>query len=210
MRPATCPSRSSRPLGPRWVARALESRGDLAAAEARSETAAASHRLARSLRLPDLTVAARAGREEGDDIVGLSFGIPIPPFDRNQGGIAEAEAEIVAARSEVEVARLAIEREVVAAHGRLVTSLTALRAAEGLGMSALEEGLDLLQRAFEAGKIGSAELLLYRREIVEGRRQALAAERDTWIAALDLATATGGWLPGLDLERTPMHEEIDP
>lgn len=191
------------------LSRALDGRGDLAAAEARFEVAEARRRLARALRIPDLSVAARAGREEGDDIVGISFGIPIPLFDRNRGGIAEAEAESVAARSEVEIAKLAVERQVVAAHGRLVSALVAREAAEGLGMTALEEGLDLLQRSFEAGKIGSAELLLYRRELVEGRRQAVAAVRDTWAAALELATATGGGLPGFELAETPMNEEID-
>lgn len=191
------------------LSRALDGRGDLVAAEARLDAAQARRRLARALRIPELSVAARAGREEGDDIVGLSFRIPIPLFDRNQGGLAEADAEVAAARSEIEVARLAVEQEVVAAYGRLVTALAGREAAEGLGMKALEEGLTLLQRSFETGKIGSAELLLYRRELVEGRRQALAAARDTWAAALDLAKATGGGLPGFELARTPTNEEID-
>jgi cobalt-zinc-cadmium efflux system outer membrane protein len=191
------------------LSRALDGRGDLAAAEARSQAAEARRRLSRALRIPDLSVAARARREEGDDIVGLSFGIPIRLFDRNQGALAEAEAEVAAARSEVELARLAVEREVVVAYGRFVTALAAREAAEGVGMTALEEGLTLLQRSFETGKIGSAELLLYRRELVEGRRQALAAARDTWAAALELATATGDGLPGFELAGAPMNEEID-
>lgn len=189
---------------------ALDVRGDLAAVEARADLAEARRRLARSLRFPDLSVSARAGREEGDDVVGVAIGIPLPLFDRNRGGIQEAEAEIAAARSEAEVVRLAVQREVVAAHGRLATALAAREAAEGLGMTALEEGLGLLERSFEAGKIGSAELLLYRRELVEGRRQAVAAARDAWVAALDLAAATAGRVPDLGLAGAASDEELDP
>jgi outer membrane protein, heavy metal efflux system len=178
------------------LARAVPARGDLAGAIARVEAAEARERLARALRFPDLTVAARAGREEGDDVAGVGFSLPLPLFDRNRAGIAEARAELAAARSEVELARLAARREVAAAHGRLAAALAAQRATERLGVDSLEEGLGLLERSFEAGKIGSAELLLYRRELVEGRRQALAASRDAWEAALELAVAAGGTLPG--------------
>lgn len=180
------------------LGRAMATRGDLAAAAARIEAAESGRRLARALGFPDVTVAARAGHEEGDDLAGIGIAVPIPLFDRNQGGIARADAEIVAARGEHEVVKLAARREVSAAHGRLVAALTARRTAERLGVTPLEEGLTLLERSFEAGKIGSAELLLYRRELVEGRRQALAATRDVWEAALDLAVATGGDLPGLN------------
>lgn len=180
------------------LSRSMTERGDLAAAAARLEAAEARRRLARALRIPDLTVAARVGREEGDDIAGLGIAVPIPLFDRNQGGIARAEAEIAVMRSEHELARLSARRELSAAHGRLEAALAAQRATERFGVTPLEEGLALLERSFEAGKIGSAELLLYRRELVEGRRQVLAASRDVWEAAMDMAIAAGGVLPGMD------------
>jgi cobalt-zinc-cadmium efflux system outer membrane protein len=189
------------------LSRALSVRGDLAAATARVEAAEARRRLARALRIPDLTVGARARREEGDDVTSLSVGIPIPLFDRNQGRIAEAEAEIAAARSELALAELSARREVAAAYGQLDAALAALQATERLGVTPLEEGLALLERSFEAGKIGAADLLLYRREILEGRRQALEASAEAWEAAVDLAVALGGGLPG---SRGSRPEEVEP
>ncbi|MEM9290524.1 MAG: TolC family protein [Acidobacteriota bacterium] len=174
------------------MVQALAGRGDVEAASARVEAAQARHRLAQALRRPDLTVSARSGREEGDDISGLAFSIPIPVFQRQRGEIAESSSGIQIASSELDTSRWLARREIAAAHGRLMSALEAQRATEDLGVAPLEEGLSLLERAFDAGKIGAAELLLYRRELIDGRREALAAERDVWLAGVELMIATGG------------------
>lgn len=177
--------------------RALADRGDLEAARARVEAAEARVRLARAERIPNLTLALRAEREEGDDIAGLGVSLPLPLFDRNQGGIAEAESELAATRADLAIRKLTVRREIAAAHSRLTTSLEALRLARRLGMTPLEEGLELLERSFEAGKVGAVELLVYRRELVAGRRQVIEAEAEAWGSAMELAQAAGAPLPGL-------------
>ncbi|MFP3940921.1 MAG: TolC family protein, partial [Thermoanaerobaculia bacterium] len=169
------------------------------------EAGAARRALARSERMPDVTAGLRAGREEGDDIVGLGLTIPIPLFDRNQGAVAEADAELAGARAELAVTDLAVRREVAAARARLVAALEALEAAESLGLAALEDGLELVERSFDAGKIGSAEVILFRRELVEARRQSVEARVEAFRAAVDLAVVTGEALPGtewLDIAET--------
>lgn len=176
----------------------IADRGDLAAARAQVAAAEARLRLARSERIPDLTVAARAAREEGEDVVGLGFALPLPLFQRNQGAIAAAEAELATARADLAVTELAVRREVAAAHARLEAALEARGLAERLGVTPLEEGLTLLERSFEEGKIGAAELLVYRRELVEGRRQSVAADAEAWEATAALAIAVGAPLPGLE------------
>lgn len=187
------------------LARAAEARGDLAAARARVEAGAARRALARAERIPDVTAGLRAGREEGDDIVGLGLTIPIPLFDRNQGAITEADAELAGARAELAVTELAVRREVAAARARLVAALEALDAAESLGLAALEDGLELVERSFDAGKIGSAEVILFRRELVEARRQSVEARVEAFRAAVELAVVAGAALPGtewLDIAET--------
>jgi len=189
------------------VAEAMSSRRDLAAARVGVEMSEARLRLARAERVPDLTVEARASREEDDDLVGLGLAVPLPLFERNQGRIAEAEAAILAAEADLAARELAVRREVAEAHGRLTASLDARRLADRLGVTPLEEGLALLERAFEAGKIGAAELLLYRRELVEGQRRAIEARAQVWEAATALAVATGTAPAGAEsLE----DEEVEP
>ena len=183
---------------------AFAGRGDLRAARSAIEAAAERVRLARSGRVPDLTVSARVGREEGDDLAGINLGLPLPLFDRNQGQIARAAAELSIARADLAARELVVRREVTAAHVRFEAALEAHRSAERLGVTSLEDGLGLVERSFEAGRIGAAELLLFRRELVEGRRQAVAADAEVWSAALELVAAVGAGLPGwewLDVER---------
>lgn len=180
------------------LSRAMAVRGDLEAARSRVEAAEARLRLARADRLPNLTLGLRAGREEGDDIAGFGLSLPLPLFERNQGGIAAAEAELAATRADLALQELAVRREVATAHTRLTASLEARRLARRLGMTPLEEGLELLERSFEAGKVGAAELLVYRRELVAGRRQVIEAEAEAWESSMELAVAAGTPLPGLE------------
>jgi cobalt-zinc-cadmium efflux system outer membrane protein len=180
------------------LSRSQGSRGDLRAAGHRVEAAEARLQLQRSRRAPDLTVGVRAGREEGQDLTGVSIALPLPLIQRNQGEIARAEAELSSARAELAVIELAAQREIAAAHGRLTAALEGQRLSERLGVTPLEEGLELVQRSYDAGKIGAVELLLFRRELVEGRRQLVAARAEAWEAAMELAVAAGAPLPGLE------------
>ena len=59
----------------------------------------------------------------------------------------------------------------------------------------LEESLELLRRAFEEGKIGATELLLFRRELVESRREYVETLSDAWRARVALDLATGRLAP---------------
>ncbi len=69
---------------------------------------------ARSERAPDLEIEAgvrknRGGLADGDKEAFADVGIRLPLFNRNQGGIAAAEADLAAARLEEERIRLALE-----------------------------------------------------------------------------------------------------
>ncbi|MDY7091541.1 MAG: TolC family protein [Acidobacteriota bacterium] len=178
--------------------RSRQARGDLRAARLRVNAAEERLQLARKERIPDLTLGVRAGREEGQDLTGVSVAFPLPVIQRNQGAIARGEAELSTARAELAVTELAAGREIATAHGRLTAALEGQQLAQRLGVTPLEKGLELVQRSFDAGKIGAAELLLFRRELVEGRRQLVAARGEAWEAAMELAVAAGVPLPGLE------------
>ena len=54
------------------------------------------------------------------------------------------------------------------------------------------ESLGLLERSFTAGKMGLSDLLVFRRELIEARREHIEATAEAWMAriALDLAVGT--------------------
>ena len=172
--------------------RALENRADLAAL--RREVERAEHRVAleRSLAVPNLEVEAFGAREEGDDLLGVSAGIALPVFDRNRGGIAESEAAVDRVAAQLAAAELMAGREVVAAHGHYQAAAEAVTALDELVVESLGESLRLLERAIEAGELAATDVLLLRRELVEGRRERIEAAGEMWLARIDLELAVGG------------------
>lgn len=171
--------------------RALAERADLAALRRERSRSERRVTLERSLASPNLEVGAFSKREEGAEVHGLRAGIALPVFDRNQGGIAEAEASVGRAAAELATAELAARREVSAAYGHYEAAAEAVTALEGLVLESLTESLGLLRRAVESGELSATDVLLLRRELVEGQRERIRAAGELWIARTDLELAVG-------------------
>ena len=155
---------------------ALERRDDLRALRREEQAAADQVRLQRSLARPNLVARAFREQEEGtDDITGAGVAIALPLFNRNRGPIAEAEAAAARARAERELAEIAVRNEVASALAAYQAASAGADVLRRLLVGTLEENLALLQRSFEEGKIGRTDLLLFRRELVEGQREFLEA-----------------------------------
>lgn len=182
------------------VERAVAARPDLAANREALEASRRQVELQRSLALPNLRAGLFSQREEVDDIIGAMIGIAIPLFDRNQGGIARAEAEETGAAADLASAELAVRRSVADARARYLAAAEAVAALDELVVGTLEESLALLGRAMEAGKVSAGDVLVLRRELVEAQRQHVQAELDLAVAQSDLRLAVAGpFLPS----RTP-------
>lgn len=184
-------------LGPlaELTRRALDDRADLAALSREAERSERRVALERALAVPNLELGAFASREEGDDVVGLRAGIAVPIFNRNRGGVAEAEAAVGRLAAERVAAELSAGREVATAYAHYQAAAAAVTALEGLVVETLEESLDLLRRAVEAGELSATEVVLARRELVEARREQIEAAGELWLARTDLELAVGGDLP---------------
>jgi cobalt-zinc-cadmium efflux system outer membrane protein len=147
---------------------------------------------ARAEAWPDLRLGLFSGVEEGRDaLVGVSVALPLPVFARNQGAIAEAEAAVARVVAERDAARLSAVREVVVAweqHRARARALTILRD-RVLGTS--EENLELLRKAFEAGKTGWVEVLVMRKALFDARRALLETSADLRRARVAIDIAAG-------------------
>lgn len=174
------------------VERALALRPDLAASRDAVEAARRHAELQRSLALPNLRAGVFSRREEGDNVTGAAIGIAIPLFDRNQGGIARAEAEVSRSSAALATAALAARRSVADAYSRYTAAAEAVAALDLLVVGTLEESLELLARALEAGKVSAGDVLVLRRELVEAQREHVQAELDLATARSDLWLAVGG------------------
>lgn len=171
---------------------ALDRRSDLLALRSEAEAATARIRLERSLATPNLVIGVAKGREaDRDDLDTLRAGFTIPLFQRNQGGIATARAEEGVLSAQLASAELAVRREVVAAWSRAEATSRALAVFRQTVAGTLEENLDLVQRGLAAGKLRGSEVLVFRRELIDSRRELIEAAAEAWLAQIELDLATG-------------------
>ncbi len=181
---------------------AIQQRSDLLALRSEFEAATARIRLERSLATPNLVVGVAKGREaDRDDLDTLRAGFTIPLFQRNQGGIATSRAEEGVLSAQLFSAELAVRREVAAAWSRAEATARGLAVFRRTVSGTLEENLDLVQRGLAAGKLRGSEVLVFRRELIDSRRELIEAAADAWLAQIELDLATGS---------TPVPPTSDP
>jgi cobalt-zinc-cadmium efflux system outer membrane protein len=159
------------------LAAQIEQNPDLARWATETEQRRAGLELARATALPDLTVGLGLRNDQASDDYALVAGIsiPLPVFDRNQGGVAAARAALSKARQE----QRSVRSQALAA---LAASGRDLVSAHAEGLTLKEQILPAAASAFEAatlgyqaGKFGFLEVLDAQRTLFEVRGQYLEA-----------------------------------
>ncbi len=182
---------------------ALENRADLEAFREFERQSEAQLRLARSQGVPDIVARGFWRREGPETIVGAGGMIAIPIFQRNQGPIAQTKAAVNRTRAERESAELAVAQEISATYARYqAASATAKRLQETV-LGSLQQNLDLLQKAFTAGKTTWPEVLIIRRSLIDARRELVSAQAEARRAWIQLQLAAGQMpVPQITQERS--------
>lgn len=173
------------------VAGALEHRADLEAFREVEWSSRERLRLARSEGAPDITLRGFWQREGPEHIVGGGGNIAIPIFQRNQGSIAQSKAAVSRTQAQRESVELAVAQETAATYARYqAASATAKRLQETV-LGSLQQNLELLQKAFEAGKTTWPEVLIIRRSFIDARRELVSAQAEARRAWIQLQLAAG-------------------
>ena len=94
----------------------------------------------------------------GDTIAGVQVGIPLPIWNRNQGEIMQAQAEISQARRNVDRVQLNLKNRLAVAFQRYSSAQERARIYSTVIIPKAEENFKLVQGAFPA-QIGSLEYL---------------------------------------------------
>ena len=172
---------------------ALKRRQDLAAAA--REVVAARKELALSKRelIPNLRVFAFQ-KEEGDraDISGLGVEMPIPVWHWRGGENEQARARLKLARIAEDEMRLRVRKQVLSAMTDYEAARTRLNAYGQSVLASAEENMELTREAFRAGGVGAPALTTAQDNLMNTRRDYLAALREAVRAATALERATGG------------------
>ena len=176
--------------------RAVSRRPEVAAADAEVLATRAGERLARAVRIPDIT-ATGGYKRQSDGFSGafLGLSIPLPLFDRRSGGIEAAGARFRVAEDRRELTR----RRTAADLRNAIEAYRSLRdRSDFMQETRLAAGvagpniLEIAQVAYDAGEMTLVELV----DAAEALRDARIAEArlraELQIALYDLERAQGG------------------
>lgn len=149
----------------------------LAAADADLAFADAGIRLARSQRLPDITVGPGIRRFEAtnDMAAVVSFSIPIPVFNSGRAAIDQATAERGRVEAQRRVTALDVEQAITDAQAEADNAATAARNANGPALAAAHEAARIARIGYREGKFGQLDLLDAERTLAETRLAAIDA-----------------------------------
>lgn len=181
------------------VALAVEGRADLRAMSLEREAAAATHRFATRLWVPDPAVTAAAGQDE-NRFVTFGLSVPIPLFNRGQPERAFAAAQLARAAIIEAAGRQQVQREVQDAFQAFTRAADALAGFDRDVVDRLTENLSLAEESFRAGKIGLLVFSTVRRDLVEARLSYLDALGELIEQRIALGLAVGE-LPSFTTER---------
>lgn len=129
---------------------------------------------------PDITAQLSVQYDDAtsDTISGVQIGMPLLLWNRNQGGIGRAVAELSAARRRLEATEQTIERRLAEVYGRYEVARTLAEALEEEVLPRAQVNLDLATQGYEAGEIAFLELLTVQRTYFEVNLESLSALRE--------------------------------
>lgn len=139
-------------------------------------------------RLPnvDLEASVLFDNETRDTIAGVRVGVPIPIYNRNQGNIAKAQADLAAARHEVRRVRLALEQRLATVFEQYATAQQQVERYTRDIIPNSEESLKLVAAGYRQGEFGYLVLLTAQRTYFQTHLAYLDALRDLWAATTSL------------------------
>ncbi len=169
----------------------LETLPELAIFRARMETARARIKLAERQRKVDPTLGVRAGREDREQLVGLTLEVPL--FVRNSFK-AEVRAASREAMAEEQAYHDALRRAAARLDGALARFRNTSRAWQvwsSTGEQALHEQMRLLEQMWQAQELSATDFLIQARQNIDTQTTATGLKQELWLSAIAWLTASG-------------------
>ncbi len=173
--------------------RALESHPAVLAARARLDAAEVGTRRAEAEATPDLTVGVGYGQALGpaESLWTVSVGVPLPLFDRNRGGRAEAAARRTRAAADLAATEVATRTALRAAMAERDAALAELELLLERLVPLATETLARAEAAFREGRADHIVLLDARRARTEARAGAIDADLRLQLASIRIESLIG-------------------
>jgi len=147
----------------------------------------------RSKAVPDLTVSGgvRYLNEVKEGAFVLGFSLPLPLFDRNQGGIGEAYARLSKTELEQRAAEVRVSTGLSDAYQNLVSAANEVSTLQNDVLPAAQEAFQATEEGYRLGKFGLLAVLDVQRTFFEARGRYLEALATYHKAVADLERLSG-------------------
>lgn len=126
----------------------------------------------------DLQVSAQYDNATQDSIAGVQVGVPLPIFNRNQGNIRRAQAELAAAQQETRRVQLALQQRLAIVFEHYATARHQVEKYHGDILPNADESLKLVSSGYRQGEFSYLVLLTSQRTYFQTNLAYLDALRD--------------------------------
>ena len=178
------------------VARLLSESPELARAHSGVERAKCALARAQAGRKPDIDVEATVQYNNATDetMATIGVGVPLQVFDRNQGNISKAHAELTAAHREVRRVELVLQDRLVEVFKQYANTRQQVEQYRTEILPNAKSSLDLTRKGYQQGEFGYLELLTAQRTYFRVNLTYLESLRELWVSAVEIdgLLLTGG------------------
>jgi len=153
--------------------RLLHQNPEIARRDAELQQARTAVELEKANRIPDVTLSGgvRQFAESDDHALVVGIGLPLPLFDRNQGGIQEARANLAKAQAERKAVEVNLNAELVEAYQALAASHAEASALRDQVLPSAQQAFSSAQLGYQEGKFGFLDVLDAQRTLFEVKGQ---------------------------------------
>lgn len=149
--------------------------------------------LEKSKAIPDFTVMGgyRRFREGGENALVVGISVPLPIFNRNQGGILEARYQLSQSEREQQSAEARLATLLSEAEKTLSTSYTEVITLKDSVIPASQSAFDAINEGYRLGKFGFLNVLDAQRTLFDAKLRYLRALTDYHKAVADVEGLIG-------------------
>lgn len=150
--------------------------------------------LERSRATPDVTLGLgiRRYRETSDTAMVMSLSVPLPVFDRNQGGIARAGAQLTQTEFAADNARRTLATSLGHARAQLAIAWREVTGLRRTVVPAAEQAFGFAREGYQEGRFSFLEVLDAQRTLFEARGQLNDALREFHLRRAEADRLAGG------------------
>lgn len=151
--------------------------------------------------VPDISTQASVQYDNatGNTIAGVQVGLPLPLWNRNQGGIRQAQAELAEARRNAQRVELDLQRRLAVAYQQYANARTQAEVYTTQILPKSQQTYELVQRGYRLGELGYLDLLTAQRTYAQTNLFYLDALSALWASSNEIE----GLLLSESLSQTP-------